>query len=80
VSALERMAIDTSALRQFLLPQGQAPGADQAHTLMTKGTVGSIPTPATVSGQAGHWRAQGAVNAPHRLWRFNSVPAHQPRM
>src|SRR4029077_3302902 len=28
-------------------------------------------------GQAGHWRAQGAVNAPHQLWWFNSIPAHQ---
>jgi hypothetical protein len=27
-------------------------------------------------GQAGHWRAQGAVNAPHMLWRFDSVSAH----
>ena len=27
--------------------RGQAPGADQAHALMPKGTVGSIPTPAT---------------------------------
>ena len=29
------------------------------------------------NGSAGHWRAQGAVNAPHKLWPFNSVPTHQ---
>lgn len=28
-------------------------------------------------GQAGHWRAPGAVNAPHMLWWFDSIPAHQ---
>jgi hypothetical protein len=29
------------------------------------------------NGSAGHWRAQGAVNAPRTLWPFNSVPTHQ---
>ena len=28
-------------------------------------------------GSAGHWRAQGAVTAPRKLWPFNSVPTHQ---
>ena len=29
------------------------------------------------NGSAGHWRAQGAVNAPRKLWPFNSVPTRQ---
>ena len=29
------------------------------------------------NGSAGHWRAQGAANAPLKLWPFNSVPTHQ---
>src|SRR5438477_1978124 len=33
----------------------------------------------SLSGSAGHWRAQVAVNHPRKLWGFKSLPAHQPR-
>jgi hypothetical protein len=33
------------------LMQGQAPGAKQAHNLLPRGKVGSIPTPATNVGK-----------------------------
>src|SRR5438128_9080066 len=29
-----------------------------------------------LSGSAGHWRAQVAVNHPRKLWGFKSLPAH----
>jgi hypothetical protein len=55
-----QFAISTDVLRSLageleasaLFVQGQAPGAGQAHTLTPKGTVGSIPTPATNTGNA----------------------------
>src|SRR5690606_8862495 len=51
------LGIMTSAFRH--LTQGQAPGAGEPHKLAPRGTVGSIPTPATIP----HYAAKDAARS-----------------
>src|SRR5438270_7666235 len=50
-----------------------------AYPRATGGIIGVGYHYLSVSGSAGHWRAQVAVNHPRKLWGFKSLPAHHSR-